>query len=170
MTLVFRDLVRDRGADRADLWFEILTDVARTAPALRAQAVRARWNPSYRMEERRMKPMGFLAILIGLVQIVNAIIELVAGGAALETFPRFAVLLAIAVALLLVAAGVALVRRSPRAATVSTAAAIAWLVLVAVTRAVHPWMSIFTLLLAVVFPIALLVYVWVTRRATPVTR
>ena len=110
-----------------------------------------------------MKPMGILAILIGLAQIVNATVELIAGGAALEAFPRFAVLLAIAVALLLVAAGVALVRRSPSASTLATAAAVAWLVLVAITRAIHPWMSIFALLLAVVFPIALLVFVWTTR-------
>ena len=110
-----------------------------------------------------MKPMGVLAILIGALQIGNAAIELVAGGSALGAFPRFAVLLAIVAALLLVTAGVALVRRSPRAPALATISAVAWLVLVAITRAVHPWMSIFALLLAVVFPIALLAFVWVKR-------
>ena len=64
---------------------------------------------------------------------------------------------------LLVVAGVALVRRSLRAPTLATVAAVAWLALVVITRAVHPWMSIFTLLLAVVFPVALLVFVWMGR-------
>ena len=110
-----------------------------------------------------MKPMGILAILIGLVQIANATIELVGGGAALAAFPRFAVLLAIVVAVLLVVTGVALVQRSLRAPTLATVAAVAWLALVVVTRAIHPWMSIFTMLLATVFPVALLVYVWMAR-------
>jgi lysylphosphatidylglycerol synthetase-like protein (DUF2156 family) len=164
MTLTFHDQRRAARRTGVRFWMEIMWDVARSAPTLRAEALRAQWNLGSRPMERRMKPMGILAILIGLVQTVNATIELVAGGAALAAFPRFAVLLAIGVAVLLVAAGVALLRRSPRAATLSTAAAVAWLVLVAVTRAVHPWMSIFAMLLAVVFPIALLVFVWMTRK------
>ncbi|MFL5620870.1 MAG: hypothetical protein ACJ79A_21015 [Gemmatimonadaceae bacterium] len=163
MTLCFRDLVRDAGAPGVGFWMMIVADVARSAPALRFDALRARWRSNVRPEERRMKPMGILAVLIGLTQIVNATTELVAGGAALATFPRFAVLLAIAVALLLLAAGIALVRRSPRAPSLARLAAVAWLVLVVITRAVHPWMSVFTLMLAVVFPIVLLVFVWRTR-------
>ena len=163
MTLCFRDLVRDAGAPGMGFWMMIVADVARSAPALRFDALRARRSSNVRPEEGQMKPMGILAVLIGVTQIVNATIELIAGGAALATFPRFTVLLAVAVALLLVTARIALVRRSPRAPSLATLVAVAWLVLVVITRAVHPWMSIFTLMLAVVFPVALLVFVWVGR-------
>jgi hypothetical protein len=78
--------------------------------------------------------------------------------------------LAIVVGLLLVAAGVALLRRTPRAAALAQLAAAAWLVLVVIVRVVHPWMSIFATLLAVVFPIALLVYVWRARSGELVNR
>jgi hypothetical protein len=159
MMLVFRELLRRAEARGMAFWMAIVVDVARSAPSQRAEALRAWWTSGSRMEGR-MKPMGILAVLIGLTQIVNATIELIAGGAALGTFPRFAVLLAIAAALLLVATGIALLRRSARATSLATLAAAAWLVLVAITRAVHPWMSVFALVLAVVFPIALLVFVW----------
>jgi hypothetical protein len=163
MTLCFRDLVRDAGAPGMAFWMMIVADVARSAPALRFDALRARRSSNVRPEGGQMKTMGILAVLIGVTQIANATIELTAGGAALATFPRFTVLLAIAVALLLVAAGIALVRRSPRAPSLATLVAASWLVLVVITRAVHPWMSVFTLMLAVVFPVALLVFVWMGR-------
>jgi hypothetical protein len=120
------------------------------------------------MEERRMKPMGFLAVAIGLLQGVNAVIELTHGDAA--GLPGLVVGLAIVVGLLLVAAGVALWRGTPRSPTLATLAAMSWLVLVVIVRVVHPWMSIFATLLAVVFPIALLVYVWTARSGEMVNR
>ena len=155
MTLAFRDLARDAGTSRVRFWMEIIADVARTAPAQHADARRAWWNADVRMEERRMKPMGFLAVAIGLLQAVNAVIELTHGAAA--GLPGVVVGLAIVVGLLLVAAGVALLRATPRAAMLSGLAAVSWLVLVVIVHVVHPWMSIFATLLAVVFPVALLV-------------
>jgi hypothetical protein len=159
MTLVFRDLVRERGAATADLWLEIVCDMARTAPTLRADSLRAHWNPNLRVEDGRMKPMGILAVLIGLVQTAGAVVELTAP----TVFPVYTVLLAVAVGILLVVAGIALVRRSPRAAQLSTVAAVSWLALVAITRVVHPWMSIFSMLLGVVFPLTLLGFLWAKR-------
>jgi hypothetical protein len=169
MTLAFRDQRRAARVTGVRFWTEVVWDVARSAPSLRAEALRARWNLDFRPRRGRMKPMGILAILIGLVQIANATIELVGGGAALAAFPRFAVLLAIAVAVLLVVAGVALVQRSLRAPALATVAAVAWLALVVITRAIYPWMSIFSMLLATVFPVALLVFVWMGRGRTAVT-
>ena len=166
MALCFRELLRDAAAPRIRFWLEIVLDVARTAPALRVDALRARLTPRSRTEERKMKPMGILAVLIGLVQAGNAFIELTNGGAA--GFPGLVVGLAIVVGLLLVVAGVALLRASPQAATLAQLAAVSWLVLVVIVRVVHPWMSIFTTLLAIVFPIALLVYVW--RQSMPFPR
>jgi hypothetical protein len=168
MTLAFRDLARDAGTTHLRLWIEIIADVARSAPAQHADARRARRNADVRMEERRMKPMGILAVAIGLLQAVNAVVELTHGDAA--GLPGLVVGLAIVVGLLLVAAGVALLRRTPRAPTLAQVAAASWLVLVMIVRVVHPWMSIFTTLLAVVFPIALLVYVWRARSGELVNR
>lgn len=74
MSIVFRDRLRERGAARPDFWLEIVSDVARTAPALRAESLRARWNSDGRMEDGRMKPMGILALLIGLLQSANAVV------------------------------------------------------------------------------------------------
>jgi hypothetical protein len=165
MALVFREMMRDRGGAGLSLWVEIVGDVACTAPARHVAALRASWNSDHHVEEGRMKPMGIFAVLIGLLQIVNASLELVAGGSALAAFPVAVVLLAIAVALLLVAAGVALVRRTQHAGALATTAAVAWLILAVITRAVHPWMSIFSLLLAIVFPLVLLAFIW-TRRGS----
>ena len=162
MTSTFRDLVRDSGTPAVRFWMEIISDVARTAPAQHADALRARWNLGDRMEERRMKPMGILAVAIGLLQTVNALVELTHGDAA--GMPGLVVGLAVVVGLLLAFAGLALLRATPRAAMLAQLAAVSWLVLVVVVRVVHPWMSIFTTLLAIVFPIALLAFVWATRR------
>ena len=158
MSLCFRDLRRETGASGIRFWLEIVLDVARTAPALRVDALRARLNQRSHLEERPMKPMGILAVLIGLLQVVNAIIELANGGAA--GFPGLVVSLAIIVGLLLVVAGVALLRGARQATTLAQIAAVSWLALVVIVRVVHPWMSIFATILAVVFPIALLVYAW----------
>jgi hypothetical protein len=50
------------------------------------------------------------------------------------------------------------------------ASAIAWLVLVVLVRAVHPWMSIVSTILAIVFPVALLLFFQLGRaRRTPGT-
>jgi drug/metabolite transporter (DMT)-like permease len=64
---------------------------------------------------------------------------------------------------LLSIAGVALLRRAAIAATLAQVAAVVWLVLAVVVRVVHPVMSIAAMLLAVVFPIALLLHLWITR-------
>jgi hypothetical protein len=155
MTLTFRSLVRDSGAPGVRFWMEILADVARSAPAMRAESLRARLNANPRVEDGRMKTMGVLAVVIGLLQAVNAIIELNAGGT--TGWPSLTVAMAIVLGVLLVIAGVALLAGASSAPTLSQIAAVCWLVLVVLVRSVHPWMSIFSTLLAVVFPIALLV-------------
>ena len=166
MMLCFRELMRDAGTSRLGVWVAIIADVARTAPPLRAEALRARWNPNERTEGGRMKAMGVLAVAIGLLQAVNALIELKAGGTA--GWPALVVAMAIVLSVLLVVAGVALLADASSARPLSRIAAVCWLVLVVLVRAVHPWMSIFSTLLAVVFPIALLVYAWMRPRPSTV--
>lgn len=164
MLLVFRTMVRDRGAAAPGLWLETIADVARTAPILRAEAMRARTTPTSRTEDGRMKTMGVLAVLIGLLQAVNAVVELNAGGAA--GWPGLVVAMAIVLSVLLLVAGVALLADTPSAPVLAQIAAVSWLALVVVVRTVHPWMSIVSTVLAVVFPIALLAYVWTRRKLT----
>jgi len=166
MTLAFRDLMRNAGVSPIGLWIWIATDVARTAPALRAEALRARWSSNTRMEERPMRKMGALAVLVGLSQIVNASVELNAGGTA--GWPALVVSLAIVLSVLLIIAGVALLAGASSAPTLSQISAVCWLALVVLVKAVYPWMSIFATLLAVVFPLVLLGYVWIGRRMTVV--
>ena len=165
MTLVFRAMVRDRGAATAGLWLETIADVARTAPALRAEALRAQRTTTLGMEDGRMRTMGVLAVLIALLQAVNAVVELNAGGTA--GWPGLVVAMAIVSSVLLLVAGVALLAGASSATVLAQAAALCWLALVVVVRAVHPWMSILSTMLAVVFPLVLLAYVW-TRRKLPV--
>lgn len=159
MTLVFRAMVRDRGATRG-LWLETFADLARTAPALHIEALRARIT-TFRSEDGRMKTMGVLAVLVALLQAVNAVVELSAGGTA--GWPGLVVAMAIVSSILLLVAGVALLAGASSALVLAQVAAVSWLALVVLVRAVHPWMSILSTLLAVVFPIALLAYVWTSR-------
>ena len=166
MTLCFRDLMRDARRPGLGFWMAIVADVARSAPPLRAEALRARWNPNERMEGGGMRAMGALAVAIGLLQAVNALIELKGGGTA--GWPALVVAIAIVLSVLLVVAGIALLADASSARTLSRIAAVCWLVLVVLVRAVHPWMSIFSTLLAVVFPLALLVYAWMRPRPSTV--
>jgi hypothetical protein len=161
MMLAFRDLARDAGTTGFAFWIRIVTDVVRTAPALRAELARQRWNHNGRMERGPMKTMGILAVLTGLIQIANGIIELSAGGTA--GTPGLVVGMFVVLGVLLSIAGVALLRRAAIAATLAQVAAVFWLVLAVVVRVVHPVMSIAAMLLAVVFPIALLLHLWITR-------
>ena len=160
MTLAFRAMSRDAAASDAVFWLEIVRDVARTAPALRVEALEARWRSRSIVTEGRMKPMGILAVLIGLTQAVNAVIELSGGAAQRSGTELWAVVFAILVGALLVAAGVAMLRRSSRAALLAQIAALSWLALAVIVRVVYPWMSLATMTLAVVFPVVLLVWAW----------
>ena len=164
MALAFRAMMRERGAATPSLWLETIADVARTAPILRAEAMRAYRTTTSRTEDGSMKTMGVLAVLIGLLQAVNAFAELSAGGTA--GWPGLVVAMAIVLSVLLLVAGVALLADASSAPVLAQIAAVSWLALVVIVRTVHPWMSILSTLLAVVFPLALLVYVWTRRKLT----
>lgn len=164
MALAFRAMMRERGAATPSLWLETIADVARTAPILRAEAMRAYRTTTSRTEDGSMRTMGVLAVLIGLLQAVNAFAELSAGGTA--GWPGLVVAMAIVLSVLLLVAGVALLADASSAPVLAQIAAVSWLALVVIVRTVHPWMSILSTLLAVVFPLALLVYVWTRRKLT----
>ena len=170
MTQLFRDRRRLDRAGGVSFWIETVWDVARSAATMRTEA-RDRMNPH--ITEGTMRPMAILAVLIGVFQLVNATVEWSAGRASVgNEYSMASVALGVIAAVLLVSAGVAMLRRRSDAATWVRIAAVACLVLIVLIRIVHPWMSVFATLLGIGFPIALLIFLYVNRhggRSGPMT-
>ena len=164
MTMIFRER-RKESASHAHFWSEIVLDVLRTAPALRLEALHTRWVRNIQTGEgTTMKmTMAILAILIGAVEAVNATQEVWVGGAVNRGWPLLGGTIGIVAGILLLAAGVAMLRRSPNAAALAQVAAITCLLVFVLTGLVVPQMSYFATILGVGFPIALLIFLRWTR-------
>jgi hypothetical protein len=163
MSLVFRAQWRDANERGVRFWTEIVWDVARSAPPLRAESIRAHWVRDIPIEERKMKPMAILTVLIGAVQLVGALMEARAGWSTYgNALPVVSVLTMALAGAVLIGAGIALLRSAPTALTWANVASIACLAAVVVVRLTFPWMSIFSTLLAIGFPIALLLFLRVS--------
>ncbi|MGH7653733.1 MAG: hypothetical protein ACREN6_03630 [Gemmatimonadaceae bacterium] len=107
----FNDVRRDAGARRVRFWFSILFDIARSAPEQRVQDWRANSRGNFHFEEGIMKTMAILAILVGVLEVVNSAAEAVVGGVMLHGgFSLFAGAVAAAAGGLLIASAVALLR------------------------------------------------------------
>lgn len=183
MLQLFRDLRRDAGAEspsRAGFWAAVVWDVARSAPALRLDALSARWRAGWRAprQPRQMRhgpldggphshlsggtmrtAIATLAMLSGAFEIVNALVDVKGHGAApADAGWVAAVALSIVMGLLLFAAGGALLRGGRKGARAARVAALATLALVVALQLTFPFMSIFSRLLGLVVPIMLLVF------------
>src|SRR5207244_9049559 len=79
MVLLFRDQCRESDVRTVRFWAMVLSDVARSAPALRAAAWRAWVNESTQTMEVIMKLAAMLTVLLGVFGIVGAVVEWVAG-------------------------------------------------------------------------------------------
>src|SRR5712692_787225 len=79
MVLLFRDQCQESDVRTVGFWAAVICDVARSAPALRAAAWRARGSESTRTIEVIMKLAAMLTVLLGVFGIVNAVVEWVAG-------------------------------------------------------------------------------------------
>jgi hypothetical protein len=170
MMVVFRDQRRERAATGARFWAETVWDVARSAPALRAEAWRARWSESSRTLEGSMKIIAMLTVVLGAFGALNALAEGITGtgsGATLASSHLLAIVLGGLAGAALLTAGVALLRRTPSSRQTASLAALAALVVGLITRLVHPWMSIFSQLVAVALPIVLLAALYWPRRRGP---
>jgi hypothetical protein len=168
MQTVFGDRRREMGTRRVAFWTEVLWDVARSAPALRVDAFRAQWRDHNHNQEGTMKTMAILAVLIGLLEIVNSAVEAWVGGVVLHGGASLVGGASGAIAgAVLLASAVALLRRSPGAATRAQGAAIACLAVFAGVALVRPMFSIFASALGIGFPIVLLLFLRVTGRGTP---
>ena len=159
MLQLFRDQRSEQESLGPGFWLAVLGDVAGSAPAERLDAWRTNTNGDTQLEVGTMKTMAILSILIGAFEAVNAGMEGYLGGVVNGGgVSLLAGVAGIVAGALVAAAGVALLRRSENAASFSRAAALACLVVFAILAATHGPMSIFSTLLGIVFPIALLVY------------
>jgi len=115
-----------------------------------------------------MKVAAILTVLVGVFGIVNAIVE---RGAALsgtiEGAHALALVLGVFASVLVLAAGVAILSGTPRARQAAGLALFASLVMIVAARLLFPWMSIFSQLVGIGLPVALLIALYWPRRAFP---
>src|SRR6266516_2682577 len=147
-------------------WGAVVCDVARSAPALRVEAWRARASESTRTMEVIMKLAAMLTLLLGgVIGILNAVIEWVA--AAKQTIQgthELSLVLGVLASALLLAAGVAILSQTPRGWQVARLAVLASLVMIVAARLLFPWMSIFSQLVGIGFPVAILIALYWPRK------
>lgn len=174
MAQLFRDQRRVAGLSRRPalgFWAAVVWDVARSAPALRLDALRAWWRarhpgsrtgggPNLQSDGGTMlarRTVAALATLGGLFELANTGAEVWAGYAGVMLGWAVAMVLSVVMGALLLASGVALLRGGTGGARVARGTALACLALVIGLQLTWPFMSIFSRLLGVVLPLALLV-------------
>jgi len=166
MVLLFRDQCRDGDVRALGFWAAVIWDVARSAPALRMEAWRARGMENTRTVEVTMKPVAIVTVLLGVLGILNAAVEWVAASKpAIGGTHALPVVLGVLASVLLLGAGVAILLRSRRAASLALLASLA---MVLAARLLFPWMSIFGQLVGFGVPVALLIALYWPRNASPV--
>jgi hypothetical protein len=165
MALLFRDRRRDEGGG-AGFWAETVADVARSAFPLRVETLRGRhlrvrtavhttdW-------EVGMTTMAILTIMIGALEAAGAFTEFYA--ALLHVGPGspaslYGGTVGTVAGVFLLAAGVALLRRSPGAVPLARAAAVTCIVVFFLISYVVPMMGYFAQILGMGFPVILLLY------------
>src|SRR5712691_5464636 len=168
MVLLFRDQCRESDVRTLGFWAADIWDIARSAPARRAEAW---WTPG--RENTRtiggiMKFAAMLAVLVGVFGILNAMVE---WGAALTGttggMHALALVLGVFASALLLGAGAAILRPTQRGRQAARLALLASLVMSVAARLLHPWMSIFSQLVGIGLPVAFLIALYLPRRASP---
>ena len=151
MVLLFRDQCREGDARTLGFWAAVIGDVARSAPALRAEA----WRANLRTFEVIMKLTAILIVLVGVFGILNVVIEWQAGGTG-TTRHALALMLSIAASALLLVAGAAIMR-STGDRQAGRVPVLASLVMIVAARLLHPWMSVLAQLVGIGMPVAFLI-------------
>jgi hypothetical protein len=164
MVLLFRDQCRESDVRTVGFWAALIWDIARSAPALRAAA----WRENIRTTEVTMKIAAMLTGLVGVVGILNAGVD--AGAAFAGTIGgmhALSLLLSVLASVLLLAAGVAILRPTARGKETARLALFASLALIVAARLLHPWMSPFSQLMGMGLPVAFLIALsWPRRTST----
>ena len=161
MVLLFRDQCRESDVRSLGFWAKVFYDVARSAPALRMEA----WRQNTRTMEVIMKLAAMLTVLLGVLGILNAVVEWVAGSkGAIDGAYVLAVVLGVFASALLLGAGIAILLRRQQAARLALFAS---LVSVMAARLLFPWMSIFSQLVGFGLPVALLITLYWPPKSSP---
>jgi hypothetical protein len=167
MMLAFRQCRRDAAGRATWFWAELLWDVARSAPALRLEAMRAGWSVDLHITEGAMKAMGILATLIGVLEVINSLIEGVGGGLHRPGLQLLSVVLGVLGGVVMLVAGVAMLRRGAGAITQALGMAAACLVAFAIIQFAAPVMSVAAMLLGIGFSLVLLAFLLWQRGRDP---
>ncbi|HWC75573.1 MAG TPA: hypothetical protein VG454_16725 [Gemmatimonadales bacterium] len=147
MLLVFRDQCREGDVRSVRFWARVFWDVARSAPALRAEATRT--------VEVHMKFAAVVTVLLGALGILGAVGEWIAGSRQpMGATYVLAVVLGVSAFGLLLGAGLAILLQRRQAARL---ALVASLVMISGARLLFPWMGIFAQLVGFGLPVALLI-------------
>ena len=161
MVLLFRDQCREGDVRTLSFWAAVIRDVARSAPTLRAEA----WRENLRTLEVTMTLTAIVMVLLGVIGILNVVIEWGAGGTG-TTAHALALVLSVGAAALLLAAGAAILRPVGRGRQMGRLRLLASLVLIVAARLLHPWMGVFAQLVGIGLPFAFLVALYWPRRAS----
>jgi len=168
MVLLFRDQCQESDLHSVGFWARVLGDVARSAPALRLEAWLTRWSENTRTMEVIMKLAAMLTVLLGVIGVLNAGVEWGAGAAqTIQGAHAVSLMLGVFASLLLLAAGVALLSGTPRSRQAARLALLASVVMIVAARILFPWMSIFSQFVGIGLPVALLIALYLPRKASP---
>jgi hypothetical protein len=169
MMLTFRQCRRDAAGRVAWFWAELLWDVARSAPALRLEAMRARWSVNLHITEGAMKAMAILATLIGGLEVINSLVEGVGGGLHRPGLQLLSVVLGMLGGVVLLVAGIAMLSRGARAILQALGMAVACLMAFVIIEFAAPVMSVAAMILGIGFPLVLLAFLlWQRGRGSRV--
>ena len=155
MMLLFRDQCRDGDVRTVGFWMRVFWDILRSAPALRAEATLT--------VEVIMKLAATLALVLGALTIFGAITEWMAASQHAGVYVLSVVLVVVG-SVLLLGAGIAMLRGMRHAAGPVVIAA---LVCFVAARLLFPWMGIFLQLVGFVLPVGLLIALYWPRKPTP---
>ena len=169
MVLLFRDQCQESDLRTIGFWAAVICDVARSAPALRAEAWRSRGSQSTQTTEVIMKLAAMLTVLLGVLGILNAVVEWVAGSTGtIQGMHALSLGLGVFASALLLTAGIALLRPTQGGRQAARLALFASLVMIVAARLLFPWMSVFSQLVGIGLPIALLIALYWPRKSSPV--
>jgi len=164
MVLLFRDQCRESDVRTVGFWAAVIWDIARSAPALRVEA----WRESTRTMEAIMKLAAMVTLLVGVLGILNAGVD--AGAAFMGTISGMhavSLVLGVFAGILLLVAGAATLRPAEQGRRAAGLALVASLALIVAARLLHPWMSPFSQLVGIGFPVGFLIALYWPRRALP---
>jgi hypothetical protein len=110
-----------------------------------------------------------LTVLLGVLSIVNAVVEWVAGSTGtIQGMHALSLGLGLFASALLLTAGIALLRPTQGGRQAARLALFASLVMIVAARLLFPWMSVFSQLVGIGLPVALLIALYWPRRSSPV--